>query len=395
VLPAARCLLHAGFTNVAAIATRPAFTIGVEEEYLLVDPETRNLAGDPGPKVMEECRKILGPQVSPEFLKAQIEVGTKVSKDIDATRADLTRLRSALCEVADSNGLALIASSTHPFADWSDQQVTEADRYLMLAQDLQAVVRRLVICGMHVHVGVEDPEIRIDLMNQVTYFLPHLLALSTSSPFWHGAETGLKSYRMTVFYSMPRTGIPEQFSSWAEYERHVAVLQRAGVIEDATKLWWDVRPSARYPTIEMRISDVCTRIDDGLAIAALFQSLLAMLFRLRSENKRWRSYADMLVAENTWRAQRYGIDAEMVDFGKGELAPYSKLLDEIIELVRVDAGELGCLTDVERARDIVAGGTSADRQLATYRASIAEGRSHHDALVDVVDELIDDTKTGL
>jgi glutamate---cysteine ligase / carboxylate-amine ligase len=378
-----------------ALPQRPAFTIGVEEEYLLVDPETRNLAGDPGPKVMEECRKILGPQVSPEFLKAQIEVGTKVSEDISATRADLTRLRAALCEVAEDNGLALIASSTHPFADWTDQHVTEADRYLMLAQDLQAVVRRLVICGMHVHVGIEDREIRLDLMNQVTYFLPHLLALSTSSPFWHGSETGLKSYRMTVFYSMPRTGIPEQFSSWAEYERHVAALQGAGVIEDASKLWWDVRPSAKYPTIEMRIPDVCTRIDDGIAIAALFQSLLAMLFRLRSDNKRWRSYANMLISENTWRAQRYGVEAELVDFGKGELVPYPDLIEEFIELVGEDAEELGCLADVERARDIVAGGTSADRQLVAYRASIAAGRSHEDALVDVVDELIGDTKTGL
>lgn len=374
---------------------RPAFTIGVEEEYLLVNPETRDLAGDPGPKVMEECRKILGPQVSPEFLKAQIEVGTKVSESTAATRADLTRLRAALCEVAENNGLALIASSTHPFADWTDQHVTEADRYLMLAQDLQAVVRRLVICGMHVHVGIEDRETRLDLMNQVTYFLPHLLALSTSSPFWHGSETGLKSYRMTVFYSMPRTGIPEQFSSWAEYERHVAALQGAGVIEDASKLWWDVRPSAKYPTIEMRIPDVCTRIDDGIAIAALFQSLLAMLFRLRSDNKRWRSYANMLISENTWRAQRYGVEAELVDFGKGELVPYADLIEEFIELVRDDAEELGCLADVERARGIVAAGTSADRQLATYRASIAAGRSHQDALVDVVDGLIGDTKTGL
>jgi glutamate---cysteine ligase / carboxylate-amine ligase len=265
----------------------------------------------------------------------------------------------------------------------------------MLAQDLQAVVRRLVICGMHVHVGIEDREIRLDLMNQVTYFLPHLLALSTSSPFWHGSETGLKSYRMTVFYSMPRTGIPEQFSSWAEYERHVAALQGAGVIEDASKLWWDVRPSAKYPTIEMRIPDVCTRIDDGIAIAALFQSLLAMLFRLRSDNKRWRSYANMLISENTWRAQRYGVEAELVDFGKGELVPYPDLIEEFIELVGEDAEELGCLADVERARDIVAGGTSADRQLAAYRASIAAGRSHEDALVDVVDELIGDTKAGL
>jgi glutamate---cysteine ligase / carboxylate-amine ligase len=344
---------------------------------------------------MDEYRRELGPQVSPEFLKAQVEVGTRVAPDIDSVRGDLRRLRSTLIEIAEGHGLALIAASTHPFGRWTSQQVTEADRYLMLAKDLQAVARRLVICGMHVHVGVSDPETRIDLMNQATYFLPHLLALSTSSPFWHGTETGLKSYRLAVFYSMPRTGLPEQFSSWAEYERHVAVLRDAGLIEDAGSLWWDVRPSARYPTIEMRIADVCTRLDDGLAVAALFQSLLAMLFRLRSENQRWRSYADMLVAENVWRAQRYGVEASLVDFGKGVLVPYADLLDEMIELVRPDAVELGCLDDVVRARDIVAGGTSADRQLAAYRDAIAAGESEEKALIAVVDHLIADTRVGL
>src|SRR3990172_6209728 len=255
---------------------RPAFTIGIEEEYLLVDPATRDLVRDPGDQVMAECQAILGSQVSPEFLKAQVEVGTRVAPSVGEARDDLRRLRSALFEVVDRHGLALIAASTHPFADWADQQVTERDRYLLLAKDLQVVVRRLVICGMHVHVGIEDPEVRIDLMNQVSYFLPHLLALSTSSPFWHGMESGLKAYRLSVFRSLPRTGIPEQFSSWAEYRRHVDALVAPGLIEDASKLWWDVRPSERYPTLELRISDVCTRIDDGMAVAALFQSILAI-----------------------------------------------------------------------------------------------------------------------
>lgn len=374
---------------------RPAFTIGIEEEYLLVDPETRDLLRDPGQGVLDDCRKVLGQQVSPEFLRAQIEVGTTVCPDIPTARADLMRLRGALCEVADRHGIGLIAASTHPFADWAEQQVTEAERYLMLARDLQVVVRRLVICGMHVHVGIEDPELRLDLMNQVTYFLPHLLAMSTSSPFWHGMETGLKSYRMSVFYSLPRTGLPPQFSSWAEYERHVAVLVDAGLIEDATKLWWDVRPSARYPTIEMRVSDVCTRIDDAATVAALFQSLLAMLFRRRLENQRWRTYADMLVAENTWRAQRYGVEGSLMDFGRGELVPYRDLVEEILGLVREDSIELGCLETAERARQIVAEGTSADRQLATYRSAVAAGEPTNEALQDVVDELIKDTRTGL
>ena len=374
---------------------RPAFTIGIEEEYLLVDPATRDLVRDPGDQVMAECQAILGSQVSPEFLKAQVEVGTRVAPSVGEARDDLRRLRSALFEVVDRHGLALIAASTHPFADWADQQVTERDRYLLLAKDLQVVVRRLVICGMHVHVGIEDPELRIDLMNQASYFLPHLLALSTSSPFWHGMESGLKSYRMSVFHSLPRTGLPEHFSSWAEYERHVDALVKPGLMEDATKLWWDIRPSARYPTVEMRISDVCTRIEDGITIAALFQSIMSMLFRRRAHNQRWRTYANMLVAENVWRAQRYGVEASLMDFGRGELVPYRDLLDELIELVDEDARELGCLAEVVRARDIVSGGTSADRQLATYRAAISANRGERDALVAVVDELIADTRAGM
>ena len=273
--------------------------------------------------------------------------------------------------------------------------MTERDRYLLLARDLQVVVRRLVICGMHVHVGIEDRDMRIDLMNQVSYFLPHLLALSTSSPFWHGMESGLKSYRMSVFRSLPRTGIPEHFASWSEYQRHVDVLVEPGLIEDASKLWWDVRPSARYPTVEMRISDVCTRIEDGITIAALYQSIMSMLFRHRSHNRRWRTYANMLVAENVWRAQRYGVEASLMDYGRGELVPYGDLVEEIIDLVREDALELGCLAEVEHAREIVSGGTSADRQLATYRASRSAGAGERDALNAVVDELITDTRAGV
>ena len=206
------------------VVERPAFTIGIEEEYLLVDPETRDLLRDPPDHLMKECEEVLGPQVGHEFLRAQVEVGTKVSATVTEARDDLVRLRNGLRVVAERNGIAFIAASTHPFANWADQQITDKARYRMLADDLQAVVRRLVICGMHVHVGIEDPDMRLDLMNQVTYFLPHLLALSTSSPFWNGVETGLKSYRMSVFYSLPRTGLPEHFSSWGEYQRHVDAL---------------------------------------------------------------------------------------------------------------------------------------------------------------------------
>lgn len=374
---------------------RPAFTIGIEEEYLLVDPESRDLLRDPPDSLMKQCEEVLGPQVGHEFLRAQVEVGTKVSKTVAEAREDLVMLRRGLRDVAERNGIAYIAASTHPFADWAEQQVTDKARYQMLANDLQVVARRLVICGMHVHVGVEDPEMRLDLMNQVTYFLPHLLALSTSSPFWHGVETGLKSYRMSVFYSLPRTGPPEHFSSWGEYERHVAALVNAGLIEDATRLWWDIRPSARYPTIEMRIADISTRVDDGITVAAVFLSLLGMLFRRRLDNQRWRSYSNMLVSENTWRAQRYGVEGSLADFGKGTLVPFADLTEEIIELVRPDAEAFGCVAEVERARDLARDGTSADRQIKAYRAAIDAGASDEEAMRKVVDHLITDTLVGL
>lgn len=377
------------------VVERPAFTIGIEEEYLLVDPETRDLLRDPPDRLMKECEEVLGPQVGHEFLRAQVEVGTRVSKTVAEAREDLIRLRRGLRDVAARNGIAFIAASTHPSANWAEQQVTDKTRYQMLARDLQVVVRRLVICGMHVHVGIGNPEMRLDLMNQVTYFLPHLLALSTSSPFWHGVETGLKSYRMSVFYSLPRTGPPEHFSSWGEYERHVNALVEAGLIEDATRLWWDIRPSARYPTVEMRIADMSTRVDDGVTIAAIFLSLLGMLFRRRLQNQRWRSYSNMLVSENTWRAQRYGVEGTLADFGKGTLVPFAELIEEIIELVSPDAEAFGCLAEVERARDLVRDGTSADRQLAAYRNAVETGASEEEALRAVVDHLIVDTLVGL
>lgn len=377
------------------VVRRPAFTVGIEEEYLLVDRVSRDLLRDPPERLMRECEEVLGPQVGHEFLRAQVEVGTKVSATIAEARQDLVMLRRGLKEVAERNGIAFIAASTHPFADWADQQITEKARYQMLARDLQVVVRRLVICGMHVHVGIEDPELRLDLMNQVSYFLPHLLALSTSSPFWHGVETGLKSYRMSVFYSLPRTGPPEQFSSWGEYQRHVDALVGAGLIEDATRLWWDIRPSARYPTIEMRIADISTRVDDGITVAAMFLSLLGMLFGRRLENQRWRSYANMLISENTWRAQRYGIEGSLADFGKGVLVPFEDLVEELIELVGPAADEFGCRAEVERARTLVRDGTSADRQIAAYREALGGGASEREALEAVVDHLIEDTLVGL
>lgn len=374
---------------------KPEFTIGIEEEYLLVDCATRNLVQDPPESVMKAAVRRLEDQVGHEFLRSQIEVGTRVCSTVQEARQDLIRLRKAVAQVAGEHEYAMIAASTHPFAEWGDQLTTDNERYHVLAQDLQAVVRRLVICGMHVHVGIGDENLRIDLMNQVSYFLPHLLALSASSPFWHGRDTGLKSYRMSVFKALPRTGLPESFSSWSEYRRHVDVLVEAGLIEDATKLWWDIRPSERYPTLEMRISDICTTLDDGITVASLFLSLLHMLYRRRRLNQRWRTYADMLVEENLWRAQRYGVEGSLMDFGIGELVPYSELIDELIDLVRKDADELGCVAEVEHAREIVARGTSADRQLRAYREALAAGADDQQALRAVVDLLIDDSVAGI
>ncbi|MCH8091567.1 MAG: carboxylate-amine ligase [Proteobacteria bacterium] len=372
-------------------ATEPKFTVGIEEEYLLVERDTRDLATEPPESMMTDCQALLRGQVCAEFLRSQIEVGTRVCETVAEARADLSYLRGTVAEIAEKYGYAPIAASTHPFAHWGEQRHTDKVRYNILADDLQGAARRLLIGGMHVHVGIEDDELRIDLMNQVSYFLPHLLALSTSSPFWRGENTGLMSYRICVFDELPRTGLPERFASYKEYLRLVAVMVEAGLIEDATKLWWDVRPSARFPTLEMRLTDVCTRLDDAACIAALYQCLLRMLYRLRLTNQRWRTYPRMLINENRWRAQRYGVDEGLVDFGKGEIVPYAELMEELLELVAEDAEALKCESEIARARTIVAEGTSAHRQVKVYDDVLAAGGNKEGALKAVVDLLVEET----
>ncbi len=374
---------------------RPAFTVGIEEEYLIVDRETRDLVDSPPKEMWAALGDVLGPQVTHEYLKAQVEVGTKVCNNIGEARRDLAGLRRDLSKVVNEYGAAIIASSTHPFANWQHQQTTEDPRYMRLAADYQHVARQLVICGMHVHVGIEDPHVRMDLMNQVRYMLPHLLALSASSPFWDGVNTGLLAYRLVIFQNLPRTGIAPEFVSWGEYERYLEILVEAGLIEDGTKIWWDIRPSSRYPTLEMRVSDVCTRLDDAMTIAALYQCLLSFFYRLKRNNQKWRIYAPSIIEENMWRAQRYGTDGTLVDFGKRELIPMSRLIEEIIELVAQDAIEFNVRDEVRHARRIVAEGTSAHRQIATYESSLSSGASEHEALQAVVDELIEDTLYGI
>ncbi len=373
----------------------PEFTLGIEEEYFLVDRGTRDVVNDPPAAMLAECEGLLAGQVGPEFLRSQIEVGTRVCASLAEARADLRRLRRTVAEVAARHGMAPIAAATHPFARWDAQKTTARRRYADLNDDLQGVGRRLAICGLHVHIGIPDDELRIDLLNQASYFLPHLLALSTSSPFWGGEDTGLKSYRLAVFDELPRTGMPERFDSWGEYRRHVAVLTGAGLIEDATKLWWDLRPSERFPTLEMRIADSCTTLEDSLTIAALFRCLLRMLWRLKRQNQRWRIYARMLIDENRWRAQRYGTDRGLVDFGRGAIVPYAELLEEILTLIDQDARHFGCLDEVSHARQILARGTSAHRQLAVFDAALTHGASRPQALAAVVDWLIAETVRGV
>jgi carboxylate-amine ligase len=375
--------------------SQPSFTVGIEEEYLLVDADSRDLIHEAPPTMLAACQRALEGQVTPEFLQCQIEVGTRVCGSIAEARNDLAHLRKTVSAVARDHGLAMIAASTHPFATWGAQKRTPKQRYEVIERDLQDVVRRLMISGMHVHVAVEDDDLRIDIMNQVAYILPHLLALSTSSPFWEGHDTGLKSYRIAVWDEMPRTGLPAQFDSFGEFDRHVGVLVSAGLIEDGTKLWWDVRPSVRFPTLEMRICDICTRLEDTVCIAALYRCWLRMLYRLRLNNQRWRRYEPMLINENRWRAQRYGIDRGLVDFGRGAVVSYSELLEEMLALVRDDAEHFGCVAEVEHAREVLARGTSAHRQVSTYTQALSEGADQQEALKAVVDMLIEETMHGI
>lgn len=372
----------------------PSFTVGIEEEYLLVDRQTLDLAVDPPKALFEACKAALPDRVSSEFLRCQIEIGTPVCESIARVRQELRNLRGTIAREADAFDLAPIAASTHPFAEWTKQTHTDAERYNDLARDMQVVANRLLICGMHVHVGIEDEAVRIDLFNQLTYFLPHLLALSTSSPFWRGRKSGLKSYRLAVFHELPRTGLPETFDSPAEYHRTIDTLVSAGILEDATKVWWDLRPSDRFPTLEMRITDVCTRLDDAIAIAAVFRCLCRMLYRLRTHNQRWRQYARFLIAENRWQAQRHGTHAKLVDFGRGECIAFPQLIDELLDLIREDADHFGCTAAIEHARAIAHEGTSADRQLAIYDKARADGAEEDEALKAIVAHLIPETIAG-
>jgi carboxylate-amine ligase len=376
-----------------AMAT-PEFTIGIEEEYLLVDRDNLALVEVPD-DMMADCKQALADQVSPEYMQCQIEIGTGVCEDVGQARDDLRHLRRTIADCAARHNAAPIAASCHPFADWKNQHHTDKERYNRIRQDLGGVMRRMLICGMHVHVGLNDDPLRADLLRQLSYFLPHLLALSTSSPFWQGEDTGLSSYRLSVFDNLPRTGLPPQLSSWDEYERSVKALVDLGLIEDSTKIWWDLRPSHSFPTLETRICDVCPRMEDTLAVAAVIQCLHRMLWRLRTRNQRWRIYDRFLISENRWRAQRYGIEEGLIDFGRGEIVPMDELTNELIGLLHEDAEALNCVEELMHLRTILDRGTSAMRQRAVRVAAEAAGADHDTQMRAVVSHLIEDFQADL
>ena len=373
---------------------QPEFTVGIEEEYLVIDIGTLNLVSTMPPALMEECSRELGSQVSKELLQCQIEVGTKVCQTMQEAREELVSLRGTIARIARKHDCLIIASSTHPFS-FGFTLITDDERYQELAEQLQRVVLRLYISGMHVHIGIPDDELRIDLMNQASYILPHMLALTTSSPFWRGEHTGLKSYRVSVFEQMPRTGVPPYFQSYADYMKHVDVLVDLDIIENPTKIWWDIRPSWRYSTLELRLSDICTHVDDAITVASVFRCWLRMLYRLKKNNQRWREYSSFLIQENRWRAQRYGIDKGLIDFGQGTMVEFPELMEELIELITEDAEFFGCMDEINHIRTILERGTSAHQQVAVFNQSIADGRSHELALVDVVKFLAKQTLKGV
>lgn len=372
-------------------AAGEGLSLGIEEEYLLVDMETRDLAARPPAEFMARCKAELDDRVTHEFLRCQVEIGTSVCPTIAAARTELTALRRTIAATARDFGMRMIAASTHPWAHWTEQEPVDMDRYRILGAEHRSLARRMAICGMHVHAGIADKNLRVDLMSQMSYFMPHLLALSTSSPFWEGHDTGLKAFRPIIIGDLPRSGFPEVFENWNDWTDLLDDLAACGMVSDPSKIWWDIRPSGKHPTLEIRICDICTWLEDGLTIAALYQSILAYLCHLRANNERRRYYRRILLAENKWRAQRYGVEAEMADFGKRKLVPFSELTDELVELIRPFAEELGCIEEVENARVIARRGSSADHQLKVFHHALAAGATEREAQIAVVDWLIEQT----
>ena len=357
-------------------------TIGIEEEYQLIDPKTRELTSYIS-EILEEGSLVFKEEVKPELLQSQIEIGSQVCKNIDELKTDLIRLRSLVSEYAYKQNLSIIAAGTHPFSHWKDQVVTDKDRYHGFMDSTKYVGKRMLIFGMHVHIGIKDLDLRIDIMNQMRYFMPHILALSTSSPFWQGNDTGFKSFRSIIFEDLPRTGIPEIFESYQDYKNYTKTLIKCNSISDPTKIWWDIRPHPIYPTLEFRICDCCTRLVDAIAIAALIQALVAKLIVLRKSNQTWRHYRGSLIHENKWRATQKGVNARLLDLGRNKEVQYKKLMYEMLDFVSDVVDDLGSAKHLKAIEEIIENGSSADRQLEIFKQT--------NDLKMVVDHLIQET----
>jgi glutamate---cysteine ligase / carboxylate-amine ligase len=362
-----------------------AFTIGVEEEFQIVDPDTWELRSHVS-ELLASGAPALGDQIKRELHQSIVEVGTKICRDVAELEDEVCRIRRELSQSAERVGLRIAAAGTHPFSNWKDQVLSPGERYQNIVEELQQLARSLLIFGLHIHVAVPDRTSAIELLNEARYFLPHLLALSTSSPFWQGRDTGLKSYRTTVFRRFPRTGIPEHFDSWSEYEEYVKMLVELHCIDNGKKVWWDLRPHPTFGTLEFRVCDVPTDPHVTIALAALAQAIVVKLYRLRSSNLGFRIYPRALVEENKWRAARYGIDGLLIDFGKRREVPMRDLAIELLEFVDDVVEELGSRNALQYIHRILAEGTSADRQLQVYRES--------GDLRAVVRWLVEETRAG-
>jgi carboxylate-amine ligase len=360
-------------------------TLGIEEEFQIVDGNGELKAHID--ELLGTAKPVLGDDVKAEMIQSVVEVGTKICANTAQAREEVLRLRGALAGLLARDGLRLVSAGTHPFSNWQNQRITELERYKLLEDELQDIVRGLLIFGMHVHVGIPDRELRIEVVNEARYFLPHLLALSSSSPFWIGRRTGLKSYRQVVWSHFPRSGIPPEFSSYDDFENFVELLVKTRCIDNGKMVWWDLRPHWHYPTIEFRICDAATKVDEVICIAALVQAICAKLLKLRRGNLGFRHYSAHLIAENKWRAMRNGIDGTLIDFGRQQEVPMRDLALELLEFVDDVVDDLGSRADVEYVHMIVREGTSADRQLATFAAT--------DSLRAVVDRLAHETVAGI
>ncbi len=361
------------------------FTIGVEEEFQIIDPASGELRSHVS-QLMAASSPEVGEQIKPELHQSIVEMGTKICNDVGELRTDIYRMRRELVGAADRAGLQVAAAGTHPFSSWIDQVISPGERYKNIVDELQQLARSLLIFGIHVHVAMPDPTTMIDIMNQVRYFLPHLLALSTSSPFWMGRDTGLKSFRTTIFRRFPRTGVPEDFGSWSEYENYIKLLVDLHCIDNAKKIWWDVRPHPMFGTLEFRICDVPTSAEDSITLAALTQAIVVKLYKLYKMNQGWRLYPRALIEENKWRAVRWGLDGKLIDFGKRAEVPMRELALEILEFVDDVVDDLGSRDAVEGVHRILRRGTSAERQLQVFKET--------GSLQAVVRHLVAETRNG-